>query len=51
MLMAGNISKMPIDVVGSKDHYFRYTTVKGIFLQDEIDTDDSTFDPVGWHVS
>lgn len=45
--MAGNISKMPIDVVDGKGHYFRYTTVKGFFLHDEMDTDDSTFDPVG----
>ena len=44
--MAGNIFKMPVDVVDSKGHFFRYTSVKGFFLQDEMDTDDSTFDPV-----
>ncbi|KAH8596204.1 phosphoglycerate mutase family protein [Bisporella sp. PMI_857] len=43
--MVGNLNKVHIDIVGNKGHYFRYITVKGFFLQDEVDTDDSTFDP------
>ena len=44
--MAGNISKMPFNVIDGRGHYFKYTSVKGFFLQDEMDIDDSTFDPV-----
>ncbi len=44
--MASNISKMPFSIVDSKGYHFRYTSVKGFFLQDEIDTDDSMFEPV-----
>jgi hypothetical protein len=44
--MASHIGKMPFNIGDREDHHFRYTTVKGFFLQDETDTDDSTFDPV-----
>ncbi|PVH68815.1 phosphoglycerate mutase-like protein [Cadophora sp. DSE1049] len=37
---------MSFDLVDSQVYHFRYTSVKGFFFQDEMDTDESTFDPL-----
>lgn len=50
ILMAGNISKMPFNLADSQGRHFEYTSMKGFFLQDEMDTDDSSFDGVDFKV-
>jgi hypothetical protein len=44
--MMGNNSSLPIGNGDDTNSFLRYTTVKGFFLQDELNTDTPNFDPV-----